>query len=138
MILLAFLLGCTETKKNKKERIIEAPSVDLENLGIGPIDELVLPSEIDGEMASRGEEKFNTICVNCHMTDQRMIGPPMKGIFERRHPVWVMNILLDPDAMLREDPMAKALLKEYNNAIMPNQNLTTEEAREILEYLRTL
>ena len=34
--------------------------------------------------------------------------------------------------------IAKALLKEYNNAIMLNQNLTQEEARDVAEYLRTL
>ena len=40
--------------------------------------------------------------------------------------------------MLKDDPIAKALLKEYNNAIMLNQNLTEAEARDIAEYLRTL
>jgi len=29
-------------------------------------------------------------------------------------------------------------LKEYNNAIMLNQNLTEDEARDVAEYLRTL
>jgi hypothetical protein len=49
-----------------------------------------------------------------------------------------MNMILNPDGMLKEDPIAKALLKEYNNAIMLNQNLTEEEARNVAEYLRTL
>ncbi|MEM8928431.1 MAG: cytochrome c [Bacteroidota bacterium] len=125
-------------REDKKEvTTVEVP-VDLANIGIGPIKEMTFPDEIDEEMVFRGEEKFNTICVSCHMIDQRMIGPPMKGIFERRNPAWVMNILLDPDAMLRDDPITKALLKEYNNAIMPNQNLSVEEARDILEYLRAL
>ena len=31
-----------------------------------------------------------------------------------------------------------ALLKEYNNTLMINQNLSQEEARAIVEYLRTL
>ena len=72
------------------------------------------------------------------MVDQRMIGPAMEGVLERRSPEWVMNMILNPDGMLREDPIAKALLKEYNNAIMLNQNLSEEEARELLEYIRTL
>jgi hypothetical protein len=40
--------------------------------------------------------------------------------------------------MLKEDPIAKALLKEYNNILMINQNLSETEARAIAEYLRTL
>jgi cytochrome c len=49
-----------------------------------------------------------------------------------------MNLLLNPNQMLEEDPIAKDLLVEYNNIYMYNQNLIEEEAREILEYFRTL
>ncbi len=62
----------------------------------------------------------------------------MQGIYERRHPAWVLNMLLNPTEMLEKDPIAMALLKEYNNVIMLNQNLSQEEARSIAEYLRTL
>jgi len=62
----------------------------------------------------------------------------MQGIYERRHPAWVLNIMLNPTQMLQEDPIAKALLKEYNNVLMLNQNLSQEEARALAEYLRTL
>ena len=125
-------------KEEKKEVASEGVPVDLDNKGIGPITELTFPEEIDTEMAARGEAQFNAICVACHMVDQRMIGPAMKGVYERRSPEWVMNMMLNPDGMLKEDPIAKALLKEYNNAIMLNQNLTEEQARELAEYLRTL
>ncbi len=67
-----------------------------------------------------------------------MIGPALKGVLERRSPEWVMNMIINPDVMLKEDPIAKALLKEYNNAIMLNQNLSEEDARNVTEYLRTL
>ena len=62
----------------------------------------------------------------------------MQGIYERRHPAWVLNIMLNPTQMLKEDPIAKDLLKEYNNVLMLNQNLSQEEARALAEYLRTL
>jgi len=45
---------------------------------------------------------------------------------------------LNPAEMLKQDPIAKALLEEYNNVMMLNQNLSQEEARSISEYLRTL
>ena len=132
-----FEVSRTKTEE-KKEVASEGVPVDLDNKGIGPIKELSFPDEIDEAMAARGEAKYNAICVACHMAEQRMIGPALKGVYERRSPEWVMNMMLNPDGMLKEDPIAKALLKEYNNAIMLNQNLTEDEARDLAEYLRTL
>lgn len=102
------------------------------------MESLDLPEEIDQELAATGEAKFNQICIACHQVEKRMIGPAMAGVMERRSPEWVMNMMLNPDGMLKEDPIAKALLKEYNNMIMTNQNLSEEDARALLEYLRTL
>ena len=147
------IIGCGEKKEEKKEggfeinrakkevapkEVSEGVPVDLSNKGIGPVSSLEFSDEIDKELAAAGEAKFNAICIACHMVDQRMIGPAMEGVYERRSPEWVMNMILNPDGMLKEDPIAKALLKEYNNAIMLNQNLTEEEARAVAEYLRTL
>ena len=72
------------------------------------------------------------------MAERKLIGPAMKGIYERRSPEWVMNMLLNPAEMLKQDPSAKALLEEYNNVMMLNQNLEESEARAIAEYMRTL
>ena len=149
----AMVVSCGEEKKEKKEggfemnrakketkpeTASEGVPVDLNNKGVGPITSLVFPDEIDQEMAAAGEAKFKAICTACHMVDQRMIGPAMEGVYERRSPEWVMNMMLNPTEMLKEDPIAKALLKEYNNAIMLDQNLSEEDARALAEYLRTL
>jgi len=89
-------------------------------------------------LAAKGEAKFNTICTACHMAEKRLIGPALKGVYERRSPAWVMNMIANPSGMLKEDPIAKALLKEYNNAIMLDQNLSEDDTRAVAEYLRTL
>lgn len=125
-------------KEVKKEAVSEAVPVDMDNKGVGPFTSVSFDDEINTEMASAGEAKFQAICTACHMAEQRMIGPALKGVYERRSPEWVMNMIINPDGMLKEDPIAKALLKEYNNAIMLNQNLTEEETRNVAEYLRTL
>ncbi|MEK6153056.1 cytochrome c [Flavobacteriaceae bacterium 3-367] len=151
LALAALVLGCGEKKEEKKEGfemsrtkketksvVSEEVPVDLSNKGVGPITSVTFDDEIDTELVAQGEAKFKTICTACHMVDQRMIGPAMAGVYERRSPEWVMNMILNPDGMLKEDPIAKALLKEYNNAIMLNQNLSEEEARAVAEYLRTL
>jgi len=152
LALVGLIIGCGEKKEEKKEGFelnrtkkttaaasqSEAVPVDLDNKGVGPITSVTFDTEINAEMAAAGEAKYKAICTACHMTNQRMIGPALAGVYERRSPEWVMNMILNPDGMLKEDPIAKALLKEYNNAIMLNQNLSEEEARAVAEYLRTL
>ena len=133
----SFEVNRSKTEVSNDQEASSVP-IDMDNKGIGPIKELKFDKEINKELAARGESTFNMICTACHLTDQRMIGPAMSGIYERRSPEWVMNMILNPDGMLKEDPIAQALLKEYNNMIMTNQNLSEDEARQIAEYLRTL
>jgi len=126
------------TKSADKKTETAGVPVDLDNKGIGPFKNVSFAVEIDADMAARGEAKYSAICVACHMAEQRLIGPAMKGVYDRRSPEWVMNMIINPSEMLQKDPIAKALLKEYNNAIMTANNLTEEEVREVAEYLRTL
>ena len=126
-----------EVKKSTTVGVSEVP-VDLSNKGIGPIETVDFSNPIDLEMVTLGENAFKQKCMACHMANRKLIGPAMSGIYERRSPEWVINLLLNPTQMLKEDPVANALLKEYNNVMMLNQNLTQDEARAIAEYLRTL
>lgn len=149
----ALIMSCGEKKEESKdggfemnrtkteattEQASQGVPVDLSNKGVGPITEVTFADEIDAALAETGKAKFNAICTACHQAEQRMIGPALKGVYERRSPEWVMNMIINPDKMLKEDPIAQALLKEYNNAIMLNQNLSEEDARAVAEYLRTL
>ena len=110
----------------------------LNNKGIGPIKNYSFSSEINMDLVSEGKQVFNSKCTACHNVKRRLIGPAMTGIYERRSVEWVLNIMLNPDQMLKEDPVAIALLKEYNNILMLNQNLTEQEAKSLAEYFRTL
>ncbi|MET6989362.1 c-type cytochrome [Sediminicola arcticus] len=148
----AIMVGCGEKKDEKKEGFEmnrtkkevkaadseEGVPVDLSNKGVGPIKSMSFDDTVDADLAAIGEAKYSAICTSCHMAEQRMIGPALKDIYDRRSPEWVMNMILNPEGMLKEDPIAKALLKEYNNAQMMNQNLSKEDARAVAEYLRTL
>lgn len=106
--------------------------------GVGPITEMTLPETIDDAMVAKGLEVFETKCTACHKAEKKFIGPSPKDILTRRNPEWVMNMILAPEQMVKEDPIAKKLLVDYNGSPMANQNLTEEEARAVLEYFRTL
>ena len=126
----------TKSKKAKKEK--KETTYDLSNKGIGPVKSITLGADIDQAMAAKGGEVFKSKCTACHKIGKKFIGPAPNGIFERRSPEWIMNMILNPDEMVKKDPDAKALLMEYNGSPMANQNLTEEEARNVLEYFRTL
>ncbi|MBO3098807.1 c-type cytochrome [Gelidibacter pelagius] len=112
--------------------------VDLTNKGIGPIKNVELGETIDMEMAAKGEEVYNMNCTACHKVDKKFIGPAPKGILERRTPEWVMNMILNPEEMTKDDPLAHDLLLEFNGSPMANQHMTEEQARQMVEYFRTL
>jgi len=128
----------TETAVAKKDNALASVRIDLENKGIGPITSVQLGSEIDQEMATHGADVYKKMCTACHRPDKKFIGPAPTGIFERRTPEWIMNMILNPVEMVQKDPIAKDLLIEFNGSPMANQNLTQEEARAVLEYFRTL
>ncbi len=108
----------------------------MNNKGIGPIKSIEL-AEVDPAMAEEGRLIYEEKCTACHKVSERYIGPAPAGIMERRTPEWIMNMILNPEEMVKEDPIAKDLLKEYLSP-MANQSLTEDEARKILEYFRTI
>ena len=125
----------TEEKK-EVVKVVEEIKSDLSDKGVGPIKNITL-ADIDNALAAKGKEIFKGKCTACHKNKKRYVGPAMSGITKRRSPEWVMNMMLNPEQMLAENPTAMALLKEYS-APMANQNLTNDDARAVLEFLRTL
>ena len=90
---------------------------------------------IDAALATQGQQIFETRCTTCHKMDARYVGPALGDVATRRAPEYVMNMILAPEKMLQANADAKALLADYG-VPMTNQNLSQEEARAILEYLR--
>lgn len=120
------------------EQVPASERITLEDKGVGPIKNIALPATIDQDMVAKGQALFKTNCSACHKVEKRFIGPSPKGIMKRRSPEWIMNMILDPQLMVEQDRCAKDLLVEFNGAAMANQNMTEDQARDILEYFRTL
>lgn len=105
--------------------------------GVGKFTGVKVGSSIDAAMAVKGKALFQTSCTACHTTtDQKLVGPGLKGITKIRTPEWIMNMITDPVKMTHNDPVAEALLQEMNGVQMTNQNVGDEGAREIFEFLR--
>lgn len=105
--------------------------------GIGPVTAPVaLDGSVDKAMAKSGAAVFEQKCSACHRMDERYVGPALGDVTKRRSPSFVMNMVLNPQGMIEKHPVTRKLLAEYLVA-MPNQNLSQDDARQVLEYLRT-
>lgn len=99
-------------------------------------DNVHLDAKLDAAMAADGEKVTGVKCTSCHkLTDEKLVGPGWKGVTERRNPEWIMNFITNPDPMIDKDPEVQASL-ELCLVRMPNQSLSDDDARHILEFMR--
>ena len=125
-----------QVKEEKEKRRPQSSRENQLSNGVGPMSSVDLNENIDEELSERGAAIFNNLCVACHRMDTRLVGPALAGVTERRSPEWILNMILNPEEMVKEDPTAKKLLAESNGAIMIDQNLAQDDARAVLEYFR--
>ena len=104
--------------------------------GIGPITDPVTLGAVDKTLADAGAKVFEQKCASCHKMEERYVGPPLGDVLTRRSPAFILNMVLNPQTMVEKHPVSKKLLAEFL-LMMPNQNMTPDEARQALEYLRT-
>jgi len=103
--------------------------------GYGPIKEVVEVGPLDTLRAMQGKPIFESKCGTCHKLDERYTGPPLRNVTRYRSPAFIMNQILDPAQNVANHPHMQELLKMYYT-YMPNQNVSTENARTLVEYLR--
>ena len=99
-----------------------------------------LPAQQGGNtraLSEEGQRIFQQKCVACHtIGGGKLLGPDLKGVMERRDHAWLSRWIREPDKMLAEgDPLATALLKEFNNLPMINMALTEADAEAVISYL---
>lgn len=126
----------TETTEAPKSMVSDPESYDPKR-GVGKFTaENVTVGALDGAMATKGQGIAESKCTSCHkLSDEKLVGPGWKGVTERRAPYWIMNFITNPDPMIDKDPEVQAQL-ELCLVRMPNQNLTDEDARSLVEYMR--
>lgn len=93
-------------------------------------------SEADDELAEKGEALFSTKgCTACHAQGRRLTGPDLAGVSMRRTQAWLEQQILDPATMAQEDPIARELMAKHALQ-MPNQKLTPDEAKAVIEFFK--
>lgn len=86
--------------------------------------------------ASLGAEAFSARgCAACHtIGGGPKVGPDLAGVTTRRDPAWFRAMVTEPDSMLRDDPVARALHARYRSS-MPDLGVRPGEAEALWAYL---
>lgn len=133
-IVLFSSCGGSTTQQSTESQTANKPYDPI--LGEGKFTSISIPDSVDENLASLGEIVFQSKCTACHkMTDEKLVGPGLKGVSKRKKAAWIMNYMTNSDVMIEKDPELQEQLKIYA-VRMPNQGLTDDDARRIYEYLR--
>jgi cytochrome c551/c552 len=93
-------------------------------------------SPCDEAKAEVGEKLFQTKgCSACHAFGKKVTGPDLAGVTHRRTAIWIENQILHPEVMTKEDPISHDLFAKHSLQ-MPNQKLTEDEARAVIEFFK--
>lgn len=136
---VAFFISCNEGVK-KDEKTVDVqdltknqPEVHGTELKEGDI---ILNTPLDQTLVTAGKSTYELKCQSCHrLTEEKLVGPGWKGVTKQRKPLWIMNMITNVEMMLETDPEAQKLLEQCL-VRMPNQNITKDQAREVLEFMR--
>lgn len=130
-------VGGSEDEENSASAESSAASlVSSDSKGIGKFKTVALTHPLDESMITQGKSIYDIKCQSCHkLTDENLVGPGWLGVTNRRTPEWIMNFVTNPDEMIDNDETAQQML-EVCLVRMPNQNLSDQEARGILEFMR--
>lgn len=145
IIISVIFISCGEDKKEAssagsgKEKLAEKFGLtvfEYEN-GIGPIKEKLDLGQIDMIKAKSGEKIFTEKCTQCHKLDERYTGPALRDVTSRRTAEFILNQILNPEEMTKRHPEVKKLLATYPTQ-MTFQNVSVDDAKAILDYLRSV
>lgn len=142
LVIFAIIYGCGQSgnqssSQNQSSNASTQTTSDYDpKRGEGKWDHVEVGETLDQPMAAEGKLISDLKCASCHKyTDERLVGPGWAGVSEKHRPEWIMNFITNPDPMIDKDPELQAQL-ELCLVRMPNQNLSDEEARSILEFMR--
>ncbi len=139
IICFTFFIACSDNSgSGTEESNTETTAASVQEVHPDMIQpsEVELTTPLNATWVDAGKQNYDLKCQSCHkLTDERVVGPGWGGITTRREPVWIMNMITNVDVMLEKDPEAQKLLEQCL-VRMPNQNVSEEDARHILEFMR--
>jgi cytochrome c len=120
--------------KVRVDTVVEFMGIN--NKGVGRFKNIQLENPYNKDMAAKGKAIYQSKCFACHkLSSEILVGPGWADVTTRRTPEWIMNWITNTKVMIDKDlavqaEMAVCLIR------MPSQDLTDEQARNVLEFMR--
>lgn len=94
---------------------------------------------INNIQAQDGETLFKQNCTACHTVGGgRLVGPDLQGITQKRSEDWLIKFIKSSQTLIKSgDEEAQAIFEEYNEVMMPDQNLSDDEIKSVLTYIES-
>jgi cytochrome c551/c552 len=85
----------------------------------------------------KGKTLFQQRCAACHKLEQKLIGPPLAGIGQRREKSWFAQFVVNSQALIQAgDKAAVEVYEAYNKQVMPpNPDFSPEDIEALWAYL---
>ena len=85
-----------------------------------------------------GPALFRQTCAACHMFGEKLVGPDLLGVNEKRSEEWLIKFIKSSQSMIKAgDPEAVAIFEEYNQVVMLDQpGMDDNQIRTILAYIK--
>ncbi len=91
----------------------------------------------DDALVSAGESLFKANCTQCHAIHEKVIGPALKDVHDRREKEWLLKWIRNSQKLIQSgDETAVALWEEYNKTAMPAYPFSDDEITSILAYVK--
>ena len=90
------------------------------------------------EIDHPGQKIFKANCTPCHRIHQKLIGPALAGVLERRDSLWVIQMIRNSSQLIASgDPTAVKLFRDYNGIQMTSfTSFSDEDLKSLLEYIK--
>lgn len=139
-LILGLMTACSNSNSSGPSQstpAASATSTDYDSVrGSGKFKHIDLQPEPLQNLVTAGKTVYDLKCAACHkLTGEKLVGPGWLGVTNRHSPEWIMNFATNTDEMIDKDPKAQAML-QVCMVRMPNQHLSDEDARNILEFMR--
>ena len=82
---------------------------------------------------------FKANCTSCHVVgDNKVVGPGLKNVHQRHSEEWLLKWIKNSSALIKSgDAEAVKVYEEYNKTAMPSFNLSVDEIKSVIAYIKT-
>jgi mono/diheme cytochrome c family protein len=89
--------------------------------------------------AVAGQALFESKCLSCHAIDEKVVGPALRDVHEKRTEEWLVKWIRNNEALIKSgDKDAIAIFNDFGGLAMNNfESLSEDDVKNIIEYIAT-